>query len=541
MAYIDDYTPEQYTGFEPEFSDGFVTTLGLSVANGIERAVNMTALYSDEYNKFMKTRLSKFVRENYNDDDRANYESALLEEEVRDYKTAIEKRKDNQIRLEEIVSEAAEIHKLGTPARFANEIVAGFVEGLNPVEMAVDSISGAVAGKVVGWASRSRKIGKYMNASRKALAESFLNGVAGGSYNAFQMNYIYDDVTTEQMLSAVGSGALFSVALNGVGRYLGNRKKIKTPEEFAEFKKAIRGDTITDPKIKKKAAQFMSSVQKLKSNTDLSNQDLVMDTLDKIIDTHFLTGKKISKEEILDMLVIPKHSDEYESVSKILNSGSAKEILTEYENNRQLKTEVSKEYEELLEIPETKKALEELGEARLRLDEVGSKIGKRSEAEKAEIKALEAKIAELEGTTNLTAYFELDSQIERLDAECKELKEMFTEELKDYGSNYDIESYLAEKYKYQEEFLTPNVDKIVESLKEDVNNQSVKENEYIGPDPKKKAETLEEDVKSGKINIEDEELKTKTMEFNDIEKDWTNNIAEKTELIEEWITKGCEL
>lgn len=540
MAYIDDYTPKQYTGFEPEFSDGFVTTLGLSVANGIERAVNMTALYSNEYNKFMTSRSLKYLKKNYSDDSRANYEAALLEKEVEDYKLAIEKRKENQIRLEEIVNETAEIHKLGAPARLTNNLVAGFVEGLNPVEMVADYMSGAIAGKVVGWASRGKKVGKFMNASRRALAESALTGAAGGGYNAFQMNYIYDDVTTEQMLTAVGSGALFSIALNRVGNYLGNRKKIKTPEEFAEFKKAIRGDTITDPKIKRKAAQFMSSIQELKSKTDLSNEDLVMNTIDKIIDTHFLTGKKISKEEILDMLVMPKHSEGYESVLKAMSSGHAREAILEYESNRQLKKEVSQEFMELSENPEIKQAMKELGENRLRLDEIYLK-GELSDIEKAEAISVEKKIAELEKVVNIEAYDELEAQIYRLDLEGKELKEMIDEELKEYGLNYDIDSYLAEKYKYQEDFLTPNVDKIVQSLGEDVKSESVKENDYIGPDPSKQSEIIEEDMKSGKININDEELKNKVTEFNDIEKDWTNNISEKTDLIKQWVSQGCEL
>lgn len=537
MAYIDDYVHKQYTGFEPEFSDGFVTTLGLSVANGIERAVNMTALYADEIGRFTKENQAKFFRETYTDSDLADYTATLFEEEATNYKNVIEKRKDNQRRLEEIINEAADIHNLGTPARIANNFVAGFVEGLNPVEMAVDSISGGIAGKVVGWASRSRKIGKYMNASRKALAESFLAGVAGGSYNAFQMNYIYDDVTAEQMLSAVGNGALFSVALNRVGRYLGNRKKIRTPKELNEFRKAVRGDTITNPKVKQKAAQFMASIQDMKLKTDLSNQDLVMDTMDKIIDTHFLIGKKISKEEVLDMLKVPKHSEVYELGSEILSFRPNRENLASYETNRQLKTEVAQEYMELLQTPEVTKALSELGEKRLRLNEITSKKGRLKKSEKAEIETLRAEIVELEKSVDLKKFSELEAQMKKLDVEGKELKTKLTDELQ----GYDIDSFLAEKYKYQEEFLSPDVDKIAHSLGEDVKSESVKENEYVGTDPKKRAEVLEEDIKAGKININDEELKTKATEFNDIEKDWTNNISEKTELVKEWITKGCEL
>ena len=538
------YAPIQYKGFEPEFDDGYVTALGLSVANGIERAVNMTSLYAGLAGKGFKqlqkmnamyeaNNAPEIVKRNIP----KNLEE-LYDQELAEYDAMLEKRKENQLKLEKIVDQIADVHKLGSVARTTNSFIATMVESLNPVELTVDYISSGIAGKAVGAAAKTGFLGRSLRSNAiKTLTEVGITGALGGSFDGVTRMYITDNYSLENFFKSSLYGSMSAVGFYGIGRFAKGFRKIKSEEDLKAFGRAIRGDADVNPKIRKKADDFIAAVQDIKRTIPNSNYEQVMETMDKIIDTHFLIGKKISKEDVLDMLNLPKHSGEFDAAHQLLSLGDNAVKLRDYEINRATQISIATEITDIMADQNTAKGLETLGRKRAELEALYTRKKRMSKKQKEKYVKLAEEISELENNLGIKKVKELQKQLDKLKVESAKIRDDINSKL----DNYDVDSFLSEKYKYDEEFMTVNVDGVARKLGEDVEHQSVRTNEYDVEDPKAKREEIEENFERRKVDTEDEVLKENATEFKDIDTDWTNNIDEKASLIRNWIEQGCEL
>lgn len=535
--FLQGYTPQQYDVFEPQFDDGFVTAIGLSVVNGIERAVNMTALYKNQAQAFMSGRLAEGMKRNFGD--AAEEEIKLFEQERDEYNANVSKRKENQIRLEDIGVQIADFHSLGTIPRLATQFTSSIIEGLNPVELAADVLAGNVAGKVVKGLSKTSTFAKALSkTSTKMLAETGVESIIGGSYDGIRNMYVYDQWTSDVFWDGVQNRTLFSVGLYGLGRVVKYRGKIRTKEELAEFRKVISQEGVSSSKkVNKRVRRFLKDISDLKANAGKSNAEAVLDSLDRIIDTHFALGSKISKDDILEMIKLPKHSEAWETASSVLSSSKNRAKVNELMINRGLKSEIMGEVEEIINsIPNYDKRVSELGEKRLRVAELQSK-GKLKRKDRNELKKLRKEISDAEEILQVKKIDELSSQIKKLDDEVIPLRDDLNSQLTDY----DIDTFIREKNQYNEEYLTLDNDKIIEKLSNDVEHSSFRAAEEVVADPKVRSEEVENVVKSGKATSPDEKLNLDIEELQEINKDWETNINEKTNLMRQWVTQGCEL
>lgn len=538
------YAPVQYKGFEPEFDDGYVTALGLSVANGIERAGNLTMLYAETAAKGFK-HLQKmnamYEAENAPEivrKDIPNNLEELYEQELEEYDAMIKKRKDNQIYLESMVDKIADVHKLGSVGRLTTSFAASMVESLNPVEMAVDYISGGVAGKIVGTAAKTGILGRSLRSNAfKTMAEVGIVGALGGSFDGMTRMYITEDYSLDNFFKSSLYGSMSAIGFYGVGRFAKRFGKIRTEEDLKAFGKAIRGDVEVNPKIKRKADQFVSAVQEVKNTIPNSNYEQVMETMDKIIDTHFLIGKKVTKEDVLDMLNLPRHSGEFDAAQQILSLGDNSTRLRDYEINRATQISIATEINDIMTDPNTVKGLETLGKKRAELEAMSMRKKKMNKKQKEKYVRLAEEVSELENNLDIKKVKELQRQLDELKSESVKIKTDINSKL----DNYDVDSFLAERYKYDEEFMTVNVDGVARKLGEDVEHQSVRANEYEVEDTKAKREEVENSFDKKEIDTDNVILKENATEFKDIDTDWTNNIDDKASLIRSWVEQGCEL
>ena len=541
---LKDYAPVQYKGFEPEFDDGYVTALGLSVANGIERAGNLTMLYAETATKGFK-HLQKmnamYEAENAPEIVRRDIPKNLeemYEQELEEYDAMIKKRKDNQIYLESMVDKIADVHKLGSVGRLTTSFAASMVESLNPVEMAVDYISGGVAGKIVGTAAKTGILGRSLRSNAfKTMAEVGIVGALGGSFDGMTRMYITENYSLDNFFKSSLYGSMSAVGFYGIGRFAKRFGKIRTEEDLKAFGKAIRGDVDVNPKIKRKADQFVSAVQEVKNTIPNSNYDQVMETMDKIIDTHFLIGKKVTKEDVLDMLNLPRHSGEFDAAQQILSLGDNSTRLRDYEINRATQISIATEINDIMTDPNTVKGLETLGKKRAELEAMSMRKKKMNKKQKEKYVRLAEEVSELENNLDIKKVKELQRQLDELKSESVKIKTDINSKL----DNYDVDSFLAERYKYDEEFMTVNVDGVARKLGEDVEHQSVRANEYEVEDTKAKREEVENSFDKKEIDTDNVILKENATEFKDIDTDWTNNIDDKASLIRSWVEQGCEL
>ena len=538
------YAPVQYKGFEPEFDDGYVTALGLSVANGIERAGNLTMLYAETAAKgfkYLQKMNAMYEAENAPEivrrDIPKNLEE-LYEQELEEYDVMINKRKENQLKLESMVDQIADVHKLGTVGRLTTSFAASMVESLNPVEMAVDYISGGVAGKIVGSAAKTGILGRSLRSNAfKTMAEVGIVGALGGSFDGMTRMYITEDYSLDNFFKSSLYGSMSAVGFYGIGRFAKRFGKIRTEEDLKAFGKAIRGDVDVDPKIKRKADQFVSAVQEVKNTIPNSNYEQVMETMDKIIDTHFLIGKKVAKEDVLDMLNLPKHSGEFDAAQQILSLGDNAVRLRDYEINRATQISIATEINDIMTDLNTVKGLETLGKKRAELEAMSMRKKKMNKKQKEKYVRLAEEVSDLENNLDIKKVKELQRQLEELKVESVNIKTDINSKL----DNYDVDSFLAERYKYDEEFMTVNVDGVARKLGEDVEHQSVRTNEYEVEDTKAKREEVENNFDRKEIDTDNVILKENATEFKDIDTDWTNNIDDKASLIRSWVEQGCEL
>lgn len=541
---IKGYTPSKYEGFEPVFDDGYVTALGLSVANGIERAVNMTMLQAETVKKWGK-QLQKanylYELENAPEQVKKGIPKDLEEmynQEIEEYQAAIDKRKDNQLVLEKMISDIGDVHNLGTVGRFTTEIAAGMVESINPAEMVVDYLSGGIAGKFVKSLSKtSGLLGKALaRNSTRTLMEVGVVGALGGSYDGVMRMYITNDWSMDNFLKSSAYGSLSAIGFYGVARYAKSFGKIKSEKDFKQFGKALRGDADVDPKILRKANNFMSAMQELKKS-GLSNYDEVMDTVDRIIDTYFVLGKNISKEDVISMLKLPKHSEQFDAAQRILSLGDNAKTMGDFEINRSTQTLIAMEINEIMSDPVIAKAFDDLGKKRIQLETLSAKkkLGKK---QKEKFVKLAEEISELEEKVQIKKLKELNKQMEELKIEHTRIADDLNSKL----DGYDIESFMSERYKYDEEMMTIDVDNVAKKLGEDVEHRSVREiDDYEVEDTKVKTKEVEENYSKNKVDTDDAELKQNATEFKDIDDDWNKNLDEKTNLIRQWVEQGCEL
>lgn len=541
---IKGYAPNKYEGFEPVFDDGYVTALGLSVANGIERAVNMTMLQVETAKKWGKQlQKANYLYELENAPEQIKKGipkdlEALYNQEIEEYQAVINKRKDNQLVLEKMVSDIGDVHNLGTVGRLTTELAAGMVESLNPAEMVVDYLSGGIAGKFVkGMSKTSGLLGRALSRnSTRTLMEVGVVGALGGSYDGVMRMYITNDWSMDNFLKSSAYGSLSAIGFYGVGRFVKGFGKIKSEKDFKQFGKAIRGDVDVDPKILKKANDFMGAMQDLKKS-GLSNYEEVMNTVDRIIDTHFVLGKHISKEDVIDMLKLPKHSEQFDAAQRILSLGDNAKTMGDFEINRTTQVLIASEIDEIMSDPVIEKAFDDLGKKRVQLETLSAKkkLGKK---QKEKFVKLAEEISELEEKVQIKKLKELNKQMDELKIEEAKLADNLNSKL----DGYDIESFMSERYRYDEEMMTVDVDNVAKKLGEDIEHRSVREiDDYDVEDTKVKAEEVEENYSKNKIETDDAKLKENATEFKDIDDDWNKNINEKTDLIRQWVEQGCEL
>ena len=539
------YAPKNYEGFEPEFDDGYVTALGLSVANGIERAGNLTMLYAQTLKKgykYLKKVNASYEAENAPEfvkkDIPKNLEE-LYEQEYEEYKAVVEKRKENHLKLEHMVDVIGDYHKLGSVGRLTTSFVATMVESLNPVEMTVDYLSGGIAGKLVGTASKTTGIlGKALSRnSTRTLMEVGITGALGGSFDGATRMYLTNDYNLENFFKSSAYGSMSAIGFYGLGRFRKSFGKIKTEEELKAVGKVLRGDVDVDPKVRKKADKFVRAMREFKDElTPNSNYEQVMDTVDKIIDTHFLIGKKITKEDVLEMLNLPKHSNEFDAAQRLLSIGDNAVKLNDYEINRALQIQIAKEMNDIMTDPNIEAGFKTLGKKRLELDELSKKkrLGKRQR--ERFVKTAE-EVSNLENNLQIKKLNELQKQLDELKIEHGKIREDINSVL----DNYDVDSFLSERGNYNEEFMTVNVDNIARKLGEDVEHQSIRTGEYDGvEDPKIKAETVENEVNAGKVNTDDVQLRENVTDFIDIERKWKDN-DDIVDLVRQFSEQGCKL